>query len=558
MCARNRKIISPDIASVMRRRFWEFFYVQNKIEAEYIYKYPLLNGGNYMVLSAILAVVVFVVMFIMSARDRLSRTAAMGMSALGTVLLLFGTFMGLSSDNSGLIAKIVAVLIFVVMFVLIIMDKIERHIVTLCCGLATLVMVFGICMKSFEAVWETLNVANIFTAQFWYAAGSAEESSSGINWATIIFIAGMMVMVEGMAKAGFFRWLCMTLAKLVKYKVIPLFITFMLMSAVLSMFIDSITVILFLAAVTVELAQLLKFNPIPMILSEVFCANLGGSATMCGDPPNIIVGTSLGYSFADFLTNTGVIAGISLVFVLVYFFLIFRKELSEASKHNIDTSKMPDPKEAITDKKSFIISIVIFLIAVVLLVTHAQTGLTVAFIGGVVAVLTLATSGKRCLELLKKVDYKTLLFFVGLFVVVGGLEQTGVLVVVADFIGSISGGNALLMVAIIIWISAIASSVVDNIPFAATMIPIIKTLSLTTGTSLDVLAWSLSLGTDIGGSATPIGASANVVGTSVAAKHGYPIGWGRYLKACVPATVIVLVICTVSIFLRYGAELGIY
>lgn len=558
MCARNRKIISPDIASVMRRRFWEFFYVQNKIEAEYIYKYPLLNGGNYMVLSAILAVVVFVVMFIMSARDRLSRTAAMGMSALGTVLLLFGTFMGLSSDNSGLIAKIVAVLIFVVMFVLIIMDKIERHIVTLCCGLATLVMVFGICMKSFEAVWETLNVANIFTAQFWYAAGSAEESSSGINWATIIFIAGMMVMVEGMAKAGFFRWLCMTLAKLVKYKVIPLFITFMLMSAVLSMFIDSITVILFLAAVTVELAQLLKFNPIPMILSEVFCANLGGSATMCGDPPNIIVGTSLGYSFADFLTNTGVIAGISLVFVLVYFFLIFRKELSEASKHNIDTSKMPDPKEAITDKKSFIISIVIFLIAVVLLVTHAQTGLTVAFIGGVVAVLTLATSGKSCLELLKKVDYKTLLFFVGLFVVVGGLEQTGVLVVVADFIGSISGGNALLMVAIIIWISAIASSVVDNIPFAATMIPIIKTLSLTTGTSLDVLAWSLSLGTDIGGSATPIGASANVVGTSVAAKHGYPIGWGRYLKACVPATVIVLVICTVSIFLRYGAELGIY
>lgn len=558
MCARNRKIISPDIASVMRRRFWEFFYVQNKIEAEYIYKYPLLNGGKYMVLSAILAVVVFVVMFIMSARDRLSRTAAMGMSALGTVLLLFGTFMGLSSDDSGLIAKIVAVLIFVVMFVLIIMDKIERHIVTLCCGLATLVMVFGICMKSFEAVWETLNVANIFTAQFWYAAGSAEESSSGINWATIIFIAGMMVMVEGMAKAGFFRWLCMTLAKLVKYKVIPLFITFMLMSAVLSMFIDSITVILFLAAVTVELAQLLKFNPIPMILSEVFCANLGGSATMCGDPPNIIVGTSLGYSFADFLTNTGVIAGISLVFVLVYFFLIFRKELSEASKHNIDTSKMPDPKEAIIDKKSFIISIVIFLIAVVLLVTHAQTGLTVAFIGGVVAVLTLATSGKSCLELLKKVDYKTLLFFVGLFVVVGGLEQTGVLVVVADFIGSISGGNALLMVAIIIWISAIASSVVDNIPFAATMIPIIKTLSLTTGTSLDVLAWSLSLGTDIGGSATPIGASANVVGTSVAAKHGYPIGWGRYLKACVPATVIVLVICTVSIFLRYGAELGIY
>lgn len=515
-----------------------------------------------MIISSILAVVVFAVMFIMAARDKLSRPAVMGMSAVGAVLLLFGVFIGLSrSDDQMLIAQIAAVLIFVVMFVLIIMDKIERHIVTLCCGLATLVMVFGICLRSFDAVWSTLNIANIFTPGFWYTAGSSEESSSGINWATIIFIAGMMIMVEGMAKAGFFRWLCMTLAKAVKYKVVPLFVTFMLMSAILSMFIDSITVILFLAAVTVELAQLLKFNPIPMILSEVFCANLGGSATMCGDPPNIIVGTSLGYSFADFLTNTGVIAGICLVFVVFYFLLIFRKDLKEAGKSKIDISSMPDPKEAITDKRSFIISIVIFLCAVVMLVTHAQTGLTVAFIGSVIAVLTLITSGKHALELIKKVDYKTLLFFIGLFVVVGGLEQTNVLELVANFIEMISGGNVIFVIIIIVWLSAMASSIVDNIPFAATMVPVIKGLAAASGTLdpayLSVLAWSLSLGTDIGGSATPIGASANVVGTSVSAKHGHPISWGRYLKACVPATVLVLAICTVMIFVRYSAELGL-
>lgn len=515
-----------------------------------------------MIISSILAVVVFAIMFIMAARDKLSRPAVMGMSAVGAVLLLFGAFIGLSrSDDQMLIAQIAAVLIFVVMFVLIIMDKIERHIVNLCCGLATLVMVFGICLRSFDAVWSTLNIANIFTPGFWYTAGVSEESSSGINWATIIFIAGMMIMVEGMAKAGFFRWLCMTLAKAVKYKVVPLFVTFMLMSAILSMFIDSITVILFLAAVTVELAQLLKFNPIPMILSEVFCANLGGSATMCGDPPNIIVGTSLGYSFADFLTNTGVIAGICLVFVVFYFLLIFRKDLKEAGKSQIDISSMPDPKEAITDKRSFIISIVIFLCAVVMLVTHAQTGLTVAFIGSVIAVLTLITSGKHALELIKKVDYKTLLFFIGLFVVVGGLEQTNVLELVANFIEMISGGNVIFVIIIIVWLSAIASSIVDNIPFAATMVPVIKGLAAASGTLdpayLSVLAWSLSLGTDIGGSATPIGASANVVGTSVSAKHGHPISWGRYLKACVPATVLVLAICTVLIFVRYSAELGL-
>jgi Na+/H+ antiporter NhaD/arsenite permease-like protein len=449
-----------------------------------------------------------------------------------------------------LIAQICAVVIFIAMFVLIIIDKIPRHYITLCSGLATIVIVFGLCLHSWSAIWETLNVQNIFTLDFWYSAGESGESG-GINWATIIFIAGMMVMVEGMAKAGFFRWLCMTLAKAVHYKIVPLFITFMIMSAVLAMFIDSITVILFLAAVTVELAQLLKFNPIPMIISEVFCANLGGSATMCGDPPNIIIGTSLGYSFADFLTNTGLIAGIALIAVVFYFYFVFRKELKAAENNNIDTSKLPNPNEAITNKKDFIISCIIFLCAVVMLVSHSATHLTVAFIGTVIAIVTLITSGKHALELLKKVDYKTLLFFVGLFIVVGGLEQTGILVLVADFIKNISGGNAMLMVAIILWVSAAASAVVDNIPFAATMIPVIQSLAEMTGANMHVLAWTLALGTDIGGSATPIGASANVVGTSVAAKEGYPISWGRYCKAAVPATVLVLLISMASIFIRY-------
>lgn len=450
-----------------------------------------------------------------------------------------------------LAAQIIAVVIFVVMFLMIITEKIERHFVTLGCGFLTLIVVFGICMHDMGAIKETLNLHNIFTLNFWYQAGEASESSSGINWATIIFIAGMMVMVEGMANAGFFRWLCMRLAKLVNYKTTALFVAFMVMSAVLAMFIDSITVILFLAAVTVELAQLLKFNPIPMILSEIFCANLGGSATMCGDPPNIIIGTSLGYSFGDFITNTGVIAGIALVFILVFFYMIFHKELKKTSVNAVDIASLPSPESAITSKKSFFISTVIFLVAVVLLVTHAQTGLTVAFIGLFIAAVTLITSGRESIGIIKKVDYKTLLFFIGLFIVVGGLEQTGILEVVASFIGNISGGNIMLMIAIIIWISALASAFVDNIPFAATMIPVIKSLAAAQGMDLSTLAWALSIGTDIGGSATPIGASANVVGTSVAAKEGYTISWGEYCKRAVPATVLVLVVSTICIFVRY-------
>ncbi len=449
------------------------------------------------------------------------------------------------------IAQILAVTIFVVMFILIVIDKIERQYITLGCGLLTLGLVFGLAMHSGNAVMETLNVRSIFTQGFWYTAGQAEESSSGINWSTIIFIAGMMIMVEGMARAGFFRWLCMKLAKLVHYKPIPLFVAFMIMSALLAMFIDSITVILFLAAVTVELAKLLKFDPIPMILSEIFCANLGGSATMCGDPPNIIIGTSLGYSFGDFLSNTGMMAGISLILVIVYFFFVYRKELMQEEAEAVDISSMPDPKEAITNKKDFVISCIIFGCAVVMLVTHAQTGLTVAFIGLVIALITLITAGKHALGLLKKVDYKTLLFFIGLFMVVGGLEQTGVLEVIAGFIGDVSKGNLKLMIAIIIWVSAIASAFVDNIPFAATMIPVVKSLAATQGVDLETLAWALSMGTDIGGSATPIGASANVVGTSVAAKNGYLIGWGKYCKSAAPATIIVVTVSMLIIFVRY-------
>ena len=448
-------------------------------------------------------------------------------------------------------AQIFAVIIFLSMFVLIILDKWERQYVTLACGALTLILVFGVGMHSMDAVWETLNLKSIFTTGFWYAGGQAAETSSGINWETIIFIAGLMIMVEGMAHVGFFRWLCMRIAKLVRYKVVPIFVTFMILSSFLAMFIDSITVILFLAAVTIELSQLLKFNPVPMILAEVFCANLGGSATMCGDPPNIIIGTSLGYSFADFIENTGLIAGISLIVVLIYFYLVFRKELMKNGADSIDIASLPSPESAIKSRKGFAISTVIFLLAVVLLITHATTGLTVSFIGTLIAILTLVTAGKDAVTLLKKVDYHTLLFFVGLFIVVGGLEQTGILALLANFIGAVCGGNMYLMVAIIIWISAIASAFIDNIPFAATMIPVINSLAATQGVDLSVLSWSLAMGTDIGGSATPIGASANVVGIATAAKEGHIIKWGPYCKAMVPATMLVMIIATVLIWVRY-------
>lgn len=234
---------------------------------------------------------------------------------------------------------------------------------------------------------------------------------------------------------------------------------------------------------------------------------------------------------------------------MIYFYAIFHKQLVQ--KETLDVASFPEPKEAITSKSKFTISCIIFACAVVMLITHAQTGLSVAFIGLFIAIVTLITSGKDSMMLLKKVDYKTLLFFVGLFVVVGGLEQTGILQIIAEFIGNISGGNVKLMIAIIIWVSAFASAFIDNIPFAATMIPVIRSLAAMEGVDLSTLAWALSMGTDIGGSGTPIGASANVVGTAVAAKEGYPIGWGKYCKAMAPATIMVVFVSMIIIFIRY-------
>ncbi|MGI6021192.1 MAG: SLC13 family permease [Lachnospiraceae bacterium] len=447
-------------------------------------------------------------------------------------------------------AQIIAVAVFVVMFALIVSEKIERQWVSLGCGALMLIVVFGICMHDVGAVFETLNFKAFVSPGFWYESGAANDASSGINWATIVFIFGMMIMVEGMGASGFFRWLCLRIAKAVKYRAVPILITFMVISFVLAMFIDSITVILFLASVTVELAGLLGFSPMPVILAEVFCANLGGAATMCGDPPNIIIGTSLGYTFADFIMNTGLLAIVSLLFTVVYFYLCFRKELT-VNVNNEGSMEYPEPNSAIKEKKKFAISCIIFAAAVILLITHAVTGITVASIGVIIAAATLLTSGKESVKFLKRADYKTLSFFIGLFIVVGGLEKTGVLNLIANLIESISGDNTILMVAIILLLSAIASAFVDNIPFAATMIPVIKALAVSSGVDLSVLAWTLAMGTDIGGSATPIGASANVVGISIASKNGYMIGWGRYCKYLAPATAMVILISMIGIYLRY-------
>jgi len=450
------------------------------------------------------------------------------------------------------ISQILAVGIFLVMFAAIVSGKVHRFIPALIGAALTIIVVLLISLKSPEAVLHVLNFEQLGQFRFWIP-GQEHIESFGVNWQTIIFIGGMMVMVEGLGEAGFFRWLCLYVAKKVNYQVVPILIIFMLLSGFLSMFIDSITVLLFLTAVIIELARLLKFDPVPVIIAAIFAANTGGSATMSGDPPNIIIGTALGYNFIDFAMNTGPIAWAGMLLTIGFFYLSFRKILTTPQQGSSTDSpiRYPEPGEAIINPRLFKISTAIFIVVVVLIVTHAESGLSMAIIGVIAAFLALLAAGRGALHIIKRVDWRTLLFFIGLFVCVGGLEETGVLRMLAEYIGDISGGNILLVIPIILWVSAFASAIVDNIPFAATMVPVIKQLSLTSGLKLPTLAWTLALGADIGGNATPIGASANVVGTAIAEKEGYPISWGRFLKYALPATIMVLALSWLLLVVRY-------
>ena len=447
-------------------------------------------------------------------------------------------------------AQILAVIIFIVMFGLIIWDHIERHIVSLGCGLLTLVLVFGICMHSEAAAAETLSLQSFMVPNFWFQTEAAAESSSGINWATILFIAGMMLMVEGMERAGFFRWLCLTIAKAVHYKTIPIFISFMLMSAFLAMFIDSITVILFLAAVTVELAHLLHFDPIPMIISEIFCSNLGGSATMCGDPPNIIIGTSLGYSFKDFILNTGVATVFVIIVGLICMYFIYGRKLF-VTDESIAKVMQLDENKAIKDRKLMHESVIVIILVALCFIFHDQLGVQSCTVAIAAACIMLLIGGQEPEEIIADVEWPTILFFIGLFIVVGGMKKVGVITMLANGLISITHGNMVVTMMVILWVSAIVSSFLDNIPFVATLIPMILTMQ-SEGMDVAPIWWALSLGACLGGNGTLIGASANVVLSGISKNNGHPITFGQYFKIGFPMMILSIIVCSVFLLIRFA------
>jgi Na+/H+ antiporter NhaD/arsenite permease-like protein len=379
------------------------------------------------------------------------------------------------------------------------------------------------------------------------------------NWETILFVFGMMTVIETMNESGFFRWLGLHSARWVKLDPLKLFILFPFIAAFLSAFVDSITVMLFMSTLTLEVAAIIGINPLPLIFTEICAANIGGASTMVGDPPNVILGTYFGLSFMDFVKNTGLIAWIGFGVNSIFFIWFYKKEIFSARER---LQKDPqwleqqvntlNPKEAVKDRWLFIVGLIAFFYVVVVLVTHHITHLSVATCALTGALIAMLLGGHKMSRVLMNIDYPTIIFFAGLFIIVGAMEHVGLLKMAAATVNTLSGGNFFIGLSIILWVSAFGSSIVDNVPFAATMAPILKHMSENFGFSLLPLVWSTAIGTDIGGNGTPIGASANVVAVATYERMtDKKISWGYYCKACYPAMMVVVAVCNLLLYLLY-------
>jgi len=376
-----------------------------------------------------------------------------------------------------------------------------------------------------------------------------------IHWEALGLIFGMFILVAALKECGFFRWVGLHAIRAAKFDALKMFIIFNLLTAFLAAFIDSITVVIFMASLSIECCRLLKFKPIPFLIAIFASANIGGAATMVGDPPNVILGTALNFSFTDFVINTGPIAVIILFVNIAFFYLwykkLFKQKLTEEEIEELSENHELDPFTAITDLKLMRISLIIFVFTATLFVLHRLLDILVAFAAIFGATILLVLGGKRMPVLIEKIDWLTLVFLGSLFIVVGGMERSGVLSDMANSIVSFSGGNVFIIVTLLLWMSAIASSFLDNIPFVAAIVPVIRDISQTSNISLGTLTWTSALGADVGGISTPVASSANVVGLAVAEKHGIHITWKEFLKVAFTAMIFFMLIINVLIVLFF-------
>ena len=431
--------------------------------------------------------------------------------------------------------------------------------------IATIVLLLVYVVISFEWMHRTLisflGAALIifitYTLGHWdksFYIISFDEAMGAIDLNVIFLLMGMMLFVGVMKRTGMFQFLAYKAYAMAKGNVFVLSLFLQVITAVVSAFLDNVTTMLLVLPVTIEIAVTLKINPLVLLIPEVFASNVGGTATLIGDPPNILIGSYAGLSFGQFVKNLALVCAMCLGVSSLYYLWWHKKDYLKAEVKDIPrTIAYLRDEYQITDKKLMVQSLLLLGFTILFFILGGILHLPVSIPALLGALLLVAVSRVDIVELLEKeVEWPTLVFFIGLFMVIAGAEETGLIQMIANWVRDVSKGNLTAAIIIVLWVSAIASAFIDNIPFTATMLPIIAFLNQTIpGAESGVLWWSLALGACLGGNGTMIGASANVVTVGLAEKAGYHISFVEYMKACWWPMMITVAIAMVYLLIAY-------
>ena len=377
-----------------------------------------------------------------------------------------------------------------------------------------------------------------------------ETAADYVDLNTIGVLVGMMLFVAVVKSSGLFEYIAIRSAKITRGQPMAILAVFTVITAVLSAFLDNVTTVLLIGPMTIAITQILEVNPVPFLLCQIMASNIGGTGTLIGDPPNIMIGSAAGLGFTDFILNTGPVVLIILAVIVGIFILMYRGNLHVESE-NMEKVMSLNEDLAIKDVSLLRKSVIMIVLVVLGFIFHAQLGIESATVALTAAGVMLLIGGQDAEDVILGVEWSTILFFIGLFVVVGGLNSTGVIAMLANGMLDLVGNNEMLAIVLILWASALISAFLDNIPFVATLIPMIQTMQQG-GMNVQPLWWALSLGACLGGNGSLIGASANVVLAGVSAKNGYPITFMSYLRKGFPLMLLSVAICTVYLLIRFA------
>jgi len=375
-----------------------------------------------------------------------------------------------------------------------------------------------------------------------------EHAIESVDFETIGLLAGMMLIVRVTEPTGIYTYLAIRAGQFARGRPAAVVMSLALSTALLSAFLDNLTTILLMVPITFLLADALDIDPIPLILIEIIASNIGGTATLIGDPPNILIAGATGLSFGAFAANLAPISALAFVVVTGMLYLVFRSRLQIAPEARDRVLEL-DARKSIEDVAELKRTLPVLVLTILAFFVHSLIGVEPATVALAGATVMLLLTRQTVEEALRGIEWPTLFFFIGLFVMVGALEATGAIREVADAMRSVTGGDRTAELLGITWVSALGSGVVDNIPFTATMIPVVEELQ---GESDDdAYWWALSLGACFGGNLTLIAAAANVAAAGMAERAGRPIGFMTFLRVGVPATLVSMVLATGYIALRY-------